>query len=97
MTYPNACKGLEKIHYAEIMLIVSTILLSISQAIVDENGFNMSLNDMSPVLAIILFILVAVGVILAALADILNLIGLKNASKDNRLFLFYPLSLRSLY
>ncbi len=87
MTYPNACKGLEKIHYAEIMLIVSTILLSISQAITDKEALNISLDDMSPVFMIVIIVVLAIGTILAAVADIMNLVGLKTASKDNRLFL----------
>ena len=87
MTYPNACKGLEKIHYAEIMLIISTILVSICEAITDEDGFNISLDDMSPVFMIVIIVVLAIGAILAAVADIMNLVGLKKASKDSGLFL----------
>ena len=86
MTYPNAHRGIEKIHIAEIMLIIGTFLLSMVQALFSTKDFDKLIEDTGPVLGIIIVIIVVIGMILTIAADIYNIWGLKIASLDDRMF-----------
>lgn len=86
MTYKNAYRGIEKIHIAEIMLIIGTFLLSMIQALFSTKDFDKLIEDTGTALGIIIVIIVVIGMILTIAADIYNIWGLKIASLDDRMF-----------
>lgn len=86
MTYKNAYRGIEKIHIAEIMLIIGTFLLSMIQALFFTKNFDKLIEDTGTALGIIIVIIVVIGMILTIAADIYNIWGLKIASLDDRMF-----------
>lgn len=86
MTYKNAYRGIEKIHIAEIMLIIGTFLLSMIQALFSTKDFDKLIEDTGTALGIIIVIIVVIGLILTIAADIYNIWGLKIASLDDRMF-----------
>lgn len=95
MTYPNAYRGIEKIHIAEIMLIIGTVLLSLMQAIFSTKDFEKIIGEMGAFVGIIISIIIIIGTILIIAADIYNIWGLKIASRDDRMF-FVPFFLSFL-
>lgn len=95
MTYPNAYRGIEKIHIAEIMLIIGTVLLSLMQAIFSTKDFEKLIGEMGAFVGIIISIIIIIGTILIIAADIYNIWGLKIASRDDRMF-FVPFFLSFL-
>ena len=86
MTYKNAYRGIEKIHIAEIMLIIGTFLLSMIQALFSTIDFDKLIEDTGTALGIIIVIIVVIGMILTIAADIYNIWGLKIASLDDSMF-----------
>ncbi|MCR4611080.1 MAG: hypothetical protein K5644_04195 [Lachnospiraceae bacterium] len=83
MTYSNSYHGIEKIHTAEILLIIATLIEGFSigfyEAIIDK-------TDSTPIW-IILSIFIIASVVLTVVSKILNLRGLKIASADSKLFM----------
>ena len=86
MTYKNAYRGIEKIHIAEIMLIIGTFLLSLVQALFSTKDFEKIINEIGMSFGVIILIVIVIGMILTIAADIYNIWGLKIASLDDRMF-----------
>ena len=90
MKYPNAAKGVKRIFTAEILGLISTILLIIGfvlliPALVAKNGAEgMEGAAIGATVAMGVFVLIA-GV-LSIIAFIMNIIGISNASKDEENF-----------
>ena len=86
MTYPNAAKGIEKLHIAEILIIIGTIIDDLSVYLLSEDGLNLDIESIGNVWLIVIMLVVSSGSLLIIIGDILNLIGLRLASKDDKLF-----------
>lgn len=86
MTYPNAHRGIEKIHIAEIMIIAGTILMGIVQAIVSVQDVKTIISEFGEVPGVIIAIMIILGMILMIAGDIFNIWGLKIAGRDDKLF-----------
>ena len=90
MKFPNAAKGVKRIFTAEILGLISTILLIIGfvlliPALVAKNGAEgMEGAAIGATVAMGVFVLIA-GV-LSIIAFIMNIIGISNASKDEENF-----------
>ena len=91
MKYPNAAKGVKRIFTAEILGLISTILLIIGfvllipAVLVAKNGAEgMEGAAIGATVAMGVFVLIA-GV-LSIIAFIMNIIGISNASKDEENF-----------
>ncbi len=86
MTYPNAHRGIEKIHIAEIMIIAGTILMGIVQAIVSVQDVKTIISEFGEVPGVIIAIMIILGMILMIAGDFFNIWGLKIAGRDDKLF-----------
>ena len=91
MKYPNAAKGVKRIFTAEILGLISEILLvvgfilMIPAVLVDKNGAEgMEGAAIGATVAMGVFVLIA-GV-LFIIAFIMNIVGINNASKDEENF-----------
>ena len=87
MTYPNAFKGVKKIFTAEILTIISTILLLIAAALA-VGAANVADTADETALAMIgvLAIFGIAGTIIALIAFFINLSGLKAGAQDEPKF-----------
>lgn len=86
MTYPNAAKGIEKLHIAEILIIIGTFIDNIfyvAANIVDMNTFA---HSVSTTVLVLIVVILLIGDILVVAGDVLNIVGLNKASKDAKLF-----------
>jgi len=86
MTYPNAARGIEKLHIAEILIIIGTFIDNIfyvAANIVDMNTF---VHSVSKAVLILIAVILLIGDILVVGGDVLNIVGLSKASKDAKLF-----------
>ncbi len=86
MTYPNAAKGIEKLHIAEILIIIGTIIDDLSVYLLSEDGLNLDIESIGNIWLIVIMLVVSSGSLLIVIGDILNLVGLRRASKDDKLF-----------
>ncbi len=86
MTYPNAHRGIEKIHIAEIMIIAGAILMGIVQAIVSEQDVRTIISEYGEVPGVIIAIMIILGMILMIAGDIFNIWGLRIAGRDDKMF-----------
>jgi len=86
MTYPNAHRGIEKIHIAEIMIIAGTILMGIVQAIVSVQDVKTIISEFGEVPGVIIAIMIILGMILMIAGDIFNIWGLRIAGRDDKMF-----------
>ncbi len=86
MTYPNAAKGIEKLHIAEILIIIGTIIDDLSVYLLSEDGLNLDIESIGNIWLIVIMLVVTSGSLLIVIGDILNLVGLRRASKDDKLF-----------
>ena len=86
MTYPNAAKGIEKLHVAEILIIIGTIIDDLSVYLISEDGLNLDIESIGNIWLIVIMLVVISGSLLIVIGDILNLVGLRRASKDDKLF-----------
>ena len=87
MTYPKAYNGVKKIHTAQVLSLISSIL-GFVVAILGILGivFLPSTEGGSIVFALIALIVGLIAAVLAIIAYILEIIGLKNASHDDNSF-----------
>ena len=86
MTYPNAHRGIEKIHIAEIMIIAGTILMGIVQAIVSVQDVKTIISEFGEVPGVIIAIMIILGMILMIAGDFFNIWGLRIAGRDDKMF-----------
>ena len=86
MTYPNAAKGIEKLHIAEILIIIGTIIDDLSVYLISKDGLNLDIESIGNIWLIVIMLVVISGSLLIVIGDILNLVGLRRASKDDKLF-----------
>ena len=93
MKFPNAAKGVKKIFTAEILNLIGTIVMVIAAIVVaigaagaagaqTEEGIALALGGGM----MVALIFIAVYMILAIIAYIMNLVGIINASKDETNF-----------
>ena len=93
MKFPNAAKGVKKIFTAEVLNLIGTIVMVIAAIVATiggaiaagaqtEEGWALALGGGG----MVALILIAVSMILATIAYIMNLVGVINASKDETNF-----------
>jgi hypothetical protein len=87
MTYPNAHRGIEKIHVAEILLIIGGAILTIEKGIMADDGLGSIVEQVGVSLKIIILVMLIIGLVLSLVGDVFNLWGLKIASRDDKKFL----------
>ncbi|MBR2842951.1 MAG: hypothetical protein IKF06_06715, partial [Lachnospiraceae bacterium] len=88
MTFPNAYKGVKKLHTAQVLGLISAILGVVIAIFVVLSVAAISTQNESATVVFGLLILV-VGIaagVLAIIAYILQIVGLKNASHDDNSF-----------
>jgi hypothetical protein len=84
--FTNACEGVRKIHKAEILALIATILLLVG-SIISLTGIQAGKNTSSGEgLLISGGLLVIVAAILMIVAEIMNIIGVSRASRDEPAF-----------
>ena len=93
MKFPNAAKGVKKIFTAEILNLIGTIVMVIAAIVVAIGGAGAAGAQTEEGIALALgggimvaLIFIAVYMILAIIAYIMNLVGIINASKDETNF-----------
>ena len=84
MTFPSAYSGVKKIYAAEIMTLISMILVGLVTVFAALAGVEAVQKFMIP--EFVAGILTLVSMVLIIIAYILNLIGLGQAGKDERKF-----------
>lgn len=87
MTYPNAHRGIEKIHVAEILLIVGGAILTIEKGLIADDGVGSVVEQAGVSIKIIILVMLIIGLGLSLFGNIFNLWGLKIASRDDKKFL----------
>lgn len=87
MRFPNACKGLKKIFYAELISLIALVPFAVSMVLIQflPEEINENNAEMLPA-EIVITILSLVSLVLMIVAYVLNIIGYVNASKDNESF-----------
>ena len=90
MKFPNAAKGVKRIFTAEILGLISTILLIIGfvlliPALVAKNGAE-GLEGAAIGATVAMGVFVLIAGVLSIIAFIMNIIGISNASKDEENF-----------
>lgn len=87
MRFPNACKGLKKIFYAELISLIALVPYAVSMVLIQflPEEINENNAEMLPA-EVVVTILSLVSLVLMTVAYVLNIIGYVNASKDNESF-----------
>lgn len=87
MRFPNACKGLKKIFYAELVSLIALVPYAVSMVLIQflPEEINENNAEMLPA-EVVVTILSLVSLVLMTVAYVLNIIGYVNASKDNESF-----------
>lgn len=87
MRFPNACKGLKKIFYAELISLIALVPYAVSMVLIQflPEEINENNAEMLPA-EVVVTILSLVSLVLMTVAYMLNIIGYVNASKDNENF-----------
>lgn len=87
MRFPNACKGLKKIFYAELISLIALVPFAVSMVLIQflPEEINENNAEMLPA-EVVITILSLVSLVLMIVAYVLNIIGYVNASKDNESF-----------
>ena len=86
MTYPNAASGIKKLHIAEILIIIGTLIDNIFYVASNIVDVKMFVQSASAAVLILIVIVLFVGDMLVVGGDVLNIVGLGKASKDAKLF-----------
>lgn len=88
MTYPNAAKGVKKLFNAEILYLISALLLGASAVTVAAvSGMSGSENDAAfGVLSLVSLLLILGTLVVLLIAGIINIVGYVQASKDEKGF-----------
>ncbi len=87
MRFPNACKGLKKLFYAELISLIALVPYAVSMVLIQflPEEINENNAEMLPA-EVVVTILSLVSLVLMTVAYVLNIIGYVNASKDNESF-----------
>ena len=88
MSFPNAYQGVKKIFTAEIMALISTIVMIISAivALVGIAASDAGAGDGAMAVAVGGAAFILIGAVLSLISFILNIVGVNKASKDEAAF-----------
>ena len=87
MRFPNACKGLKKIFFAELISLIALVPYAVSLVLVQflPEEINKNNAEMLPA-EVVVTILSILSLVMMTVAYVLNVIGYVTASKDNESF-----------
>lgn len=84
MKFPNAAKGVKKLFSAEILYLLSVILIGVVSVITVI--INNKMTNVSNAVAVLILVGFIAGGVLAVISFILQIVGLVQASRDERAF-----------
>ena len=84
MKFPNAAKGVKKLFSAEILYLLSVILIGVVSVITEI--INNKMTNVTNAVAVLILVGFIAGGVLAVIAFILQIVGLVQASRDERAF-----------
>ena len=84
MKFPNAAKGVKKLFSAEILYLLSVILIGVVSVITVI--INNKMTTVSNAVAVLILVGFIAGGVLAVIAFVLQIVGLVQASRDERAF-----------
>ena len=87
MRFPNACKGLKKIFFAELISLIALVPYAVSLVLIQflPEEINKNNAEMLPT-EVVVTILSILSLVMMTVAYVLNVIGYVTASKDNESF-----------
>ena len=87
MRFPNACKGLKKIFFAELISLIALVPYAVSLVLIQflPEEINKNNAEMLPA-EVVVTILSILSLVMMTVAYVLNVIGYVTASKDNESF-----------
>lgn len=87
MRFPNACKGLKKIFFAELISLIALVPYAVSLVLVQFLPEEINKNNAEILPAeVVVTILSILSLVMMTVAYVLNIIGYVTASKDNESF-----------
>lgn len=87
MRFPNACKGLKKIFFAELISLIALVPYAVSLVLVQFLPDEINKNNAEILPAeVVVTILSILSLVMMTVAYVLNVIGYVTASKDNESF-----------
>ncbi|MBQ1601590.1 MAG: hypothetical protein II083_05210 [Ruminococcus sp.] len=87
MRFPNACKGLKKIFFAELISLIALVPYAVSLVLVQFLPEDINKNNAEILPAeVVVTILSILSLVMMTVAYVLNVIGYVTASKDNESF-----------
>lgn len=87
MRFPNACKGLKKVFFAELIALIALVPNTVSMVLFQVLPEEINENNVEMLPAeVLVTVLSLVSLVLMTVAYVLNLIGYFTASKDNESF-----------
>ncbi len=87
MRFPNACKGLKKIFFAELISLIALVPYAVSLVLVQFLPEEIDKNNAEILPAeVVVTILSILSLVMMTVAYVLNVIGYVTASKDNESF-----------
>ena len=87
MRFPNACKGLKKIFFAELISLIALVPYAVSLVLVQFLPEEIDKNNAEMLPAeVVVTILSILSLVMMTVAYVLNVIGYVTASKDNESF-----------
>ena len=87
MRFPNACKGLKKIFFAELISLIALVPYAVSLVLIQFLPEEIDKNNAEILPAeVVVTILSILSLVMMTVAYVLNVIGYVTASKDNESF-----------
>ncbi|MBQ5687639.1 MAG: hypothetical protein IIV23_08040 [Ruminococcus sp.] len=87
MRFPNACKGLKKIFFAELISLIALVPYAVSLVLIQFLPEEIDKNNAEILPAeVVVTILSILSLVMMTIAYVLNVIGYVTASKDNESF-----------
>lgn len=87
MRFPNACKGLKKIFFAELISLIALVPYAVSLVLIQFLPEEINKNNAEILPAeVVVTILSILSLVMMTVAYVLNIIGYVTASKDNESF-----------
>ena len=87
MRFPNACKGLKKIFFAELISLIALVPYAVSLVLIQFLPEEIDKNNAEMLPAeVVVTILSILSLVMMTVAYVLNIIGYVTASKDNESF-----------
>ncbi len=87
MRFPNACKGLKKIFFAELISLIALVPYAVSLVLIQFLPEEIDKNNAEMLPAeVVVTILSILSLVMMTVAYVLNVIGYVTASKDNESF-----------